>query len=87
VAAEKKSSSAAAVTFSTGQETGKSLRPVARPQVPDEPFVYREPMLQFNGPVPPTMEVIERLKVLLLMNVGTVPVAYWQRLNDGRFWL
>ena len=51
---EKKATSV--VTFSTGQETGKTLRPVV-PQMPDQPFVYKEPVLQFNGPVPPTTEV------------------------------
>lgn len=53
-----KKTSSSTVTFSSGQETGKSLRPPAMLQqkVPDEPFVYREPVLQFNGPVPPSFE-------------------------------
>jgi hypothetical protein len=37
-------------------ETGKTIRAVAK--VPDELFVYKEPVLQFNGPVPPTYKVI-----------------------------
>jgi hypothetical protein len=36
-------------------ETGKTIRAVAK--VPDELFVYKEPVLQFNGPVPPTYKV------------------------------
>ncbi len=37
-------------------ETGKTIRAVAK--VPDELFVYKEPVMQFNGPVPPTYKVI-----------------------------
>ncbi len=76
-------------------ETGKTIRAVAK--VPDELFVYKEPVLQFNGPVPPTYKVINygtfsavTLTLLLIICLAfgwrfcnwPLPIATTR--NDGR---
>jgi hypothetical protein len=57
-------------------ETGKTIRAVAK--VPDELFVYKEPVLQFNGPVPPTYKVISygTFRTVTLTTLFYSPVSH-----------
>jgi len=56
VAREEKSKA----TFSTGENTGQSLGPVHVVKIPDEPFVYEEPVVDLEGPLAPnSIQLVE----------------------------